>query len=65
MGLGADLADEFIRPALATLDDLYRLGHAELAASDGQHFQYELNVNPAVSAKQAGKECRGSWPTRC
>lgn len=63
MGLGTDMADETgenIRHALRAFEGLYRLGRAELVDSQGQEFQYELNVNPAVAAiKKAGKEWRG------
>lgn len=68
MGLGTDLEDETganMREALIAFEDLYRLTREKLGDCTTGDYQFELNVQPVVSAiKAAGKEWRGGEQLR-
>jgi len=63
MGLGTDLDDasgENMKHALEAMDDLYRLSRDQLRDVENGDYQYQLNVQPAVTViKNAGKEWTG------
>jgi len=68
MGLGEDLADESgenMKAALGALDDLHRLAREQLSTVTTGDYQYQLNVQPMVSAiKDAGKAWAGGTQLR-
>jgi len=63
MGLGTDMADasgENMRDALGALTNVYVLARKLLKSVDSGDYQFQLNVQPVVSAiKEAGKEWTG------
>lgn len=68
MGLGEDLEDasgENMRHALEAIDGLHILARREVASLEAADFQYQLNVQPVVSAiKNAGKSWAGGKQLR-
>jgi len=67
MGLGTDMEDEGgvnMREALIAFESLYHLTREKIKAASGD-YQFELNVQPVVSAiKAAGKEWKGGSQLR-